>query len=282
VRPVFVDTSEAGRYACAMASLASGASTVAPALAGPGIAKVAATKKAAIVKHVDEHKQLDQPTLEKRMTLGWPRLIGEVYALAQRQVQFETGRQGRLDGKATSLLSAAGLSLTVAFTFGGLLLANKAVLKAKIGWYYAAVSGFGVAILFGLATAAFALWALRVRGANRGVSEEAVFSEAILKRAEDETDEDVAVSEYQKSLTVHLWMIAQAQHNLHERKAKIILSGQLAFMAFMVAVAFVCVAFVGGVLLSDARSQAEPAATHEPGPGASGAPSGSAPSQAHP
>ncbi|MGK3964995.1 hypothetical protein WMF01_30925 [Sorangium sp. So ce1667] len=242
-----------------MASLASGAPAATPALAGPDLAKATARKTAVL-------KQLDQQTLEQRLTLGWPGLINELYQFAQRQLQFETGRQTRLDAKATSLLSAAGLSLTVAFTFGGLLLANKEVLRANIGWYYSAVAGFGLAIILGLGAAGFALAALKVRDANRGISEDAVFNEELLKRAEDESADEQAVAEYRKSLTVHLWTIAQAQHMLHERKAKIIQRGQVAFMAFMCAVALVCVTFVGGILLSNVRPQAEPVITHEASP----------------
>jgi hypothetical protein len=73
-----------------------------------------------------QRKDLTAVELRDRVDLHSPLLIKELYESALRQIQHETARQTRLDGKATSLLTATGLSLTVAFAFGGQILMTNA------------------------------------------------------------------------------------------------------------------------------------------------------------
>jgi hypothetical protein len=93
---------------------------------------------------------LEPEELERRLRLHSPVLVKELYDIAVRQVQYETGRQGRLDDKATSLLQVVGFSLTVAFTFGGQFLASRADGLRQLGRLWTAILIiFGCAIAFG-------------------------------------------------------------------------------------------------------------------------------------
>ena len=53
------------------------------------------------------------------MCLESPALIDELHSIALRQNDAEDKRTTRIETKATALFNSAGLSLTVAFTFGG-------------------------------------------------------------------------------------------------------------------------------------------------------------------
>ncbi len=55
---------------------------------------------------------------------------------AERFIDEQRGRQARLDSKATSLLGAVGLSLTVAFTYGGMIIHGSAQGASSGGGIY--------------------------------------------------------------------------------------------------------------------------------------------------
>jgi len=118
--------------------------------------------------------------LAERLRLKSPALVDEIYSIAQRQTQAEAGRQTRLDAKASSLLTAAGLSLTVAFTFGGQVLLARATELRQLGavrWSIVLVT-FLLAIVTGLLASIFAVMALRVRE-YLSVNEQTVFDVAL-------------------------------------------------------------------------------------------------------
>ena len=79
--------------------------------------------------------------------------------MAERFVDEQRARQGRLDAKATSLLGAVGLSLTVAFTYGGMIVHGSAQgSSAGGGIYYGSIHRivwvfFACAIISGVAAA---------------------------------------------------------------------------------------------------------------------------------
>jgi hypothetical protein len=187
---------------------------------------------------------LTPEVLRERLTLGSPALVREIYEIQLRQIQYEVGRQTRLDAKATSLLTAAGLSLTVAFTFGGqIVLAH---LHDELAFHVGAVVAFAVATLCGLASAGFAIRALLVHDAFRTINEASVFSLRALKEADAdyqsgaEDGDEAAVTQYRKSLIPHLLEIWQTNGRSNEDKAKIVKRGQLFFGLFLVALIVIC------------------------------------------
>ena len=88
--------------------------------------------------------------LARILTINSSKLVEELWTLTQKQVDFEIARHGRLEAKATSLLTATGLSLTVAFTFGATLIKEAAKFE---DWYKPVVFSFGFACTAGLAAA---------------------------------------------------------------------------------------------------------------------------------
>src|SRR6187399_3077726 len=93
---------------------------------------------------------LTEHELAARVTLGSPKLVEELWNISQKQLDIEIARHTRLDTKATSLLTAAGLSLTVAFTFGSTLLTKADAFKE---YHEQVVAIFAVTIIAGLVSA---------------------------------------------------------------------------------------------------------------------------------
>ena len=165
------------------------------------------------------------------MRLRSTKLVDEVYDLAKRQIASEDRRETNLGAKAVSLLSVTGLSLTVAFTFGGVLLQRPEYLAALGTARLPLVVGpYALALLAGMAASWFAVRALLVRSDYRDVAEEDVFGKE-LEGADEKVDAGLPV--YRRFLTVHLWLIFQETSKIHEQKATQIARGQKCFFAFL-------------------------------------------------
>jgi hypothetical protein len=209
------------------------------------------------VEVVQKPSQLTEEEIRARLTIDSPELVQELYMLAQSQVTAEVGRQTRLDVKANSLLTASGLSLTVAFTFGGLLVNQTKRFDDIAG----VVGVFAVSVACGLVAAIYAVRTLTVTGRYRTVDEESVFNPEALRTADepaatiaglgDKTDAEkraYGVMEYRKFLVPHLWSIVLQHREIHEDKAKLVKRGQGFFIAFLGFLLIVCVFVVGAVL----------------------------------
>jgi hypothetical protein len=184
-------------------------------------------------------EMLTEAQVLDRLTVNSPELVAELLALVQGELAAETGRQTRIDAKATSLLTAAGLSLTVAFTFGGLLLTRDN--SFSFGHWVTLI--FALALVCGLSAAVHAVWALLVRGEYKALDGETLFDVGTLAQANDVLKDDTdtpdkekrefGVMEYRKFLIPNLWGVVRDHRMVHDDKAKIIKRGQLFFLSFL-------------------------------------------------
>lgn len=169
--------------------------------------------------------------LVERVRLNSPELAGEVYDVAKMQLANEEKRETNLSAKAVSLLSVTGLSLTVAFTFGGVLLQRPVYLAALGGWRYLfVVAPYALALIAGMAASLFALRALAVRSDYRSIAERDVFGQELTGADTSGAAGPVA---YRRFLAVHFWLIFQNNWDIHEAKATQIERGQQFFVAFL-------------------------------------------------
>ncbi len=172
--------------------------------------------------------------LKEALRLNNAALVEDIYEIAQRQLRAESERQGRLDSKASGLLTAVGLSLTVLLTYGGLLLGDAAK-KLRAGshtiWIFALVS-LGLAVLAGF-VAGFC--AMRALGVTRlaTMNERSIFDMKTLRKA-DEEDVQGIVNYRRFLIPRHVAKIAQVQFNSLERKAKLVRRGQGFYVLFLV------------------------------------------------
>lgn len=188
--------------------------------------------KKAVEAPKDKHSRMTPGQLDEALTLHSPVLLKNLYEAAQRQITFETGRQGRLDAKATGLLQAAGLSLTVGSTFGAQLAARTTKAPALL------LVVIGVVLVLGLAAAGMAIRALRVRQDYGTVNERTLFAKDLLADADshEKDKQDEAVTMFYRTMTAHLWEIVQQQEKTHGDKAELIRKGQAFFGGFLLGV----------------------------------------------
>ena len=177
--------------------------------------------------------------LVERFQLRSSALVEELHAIVLRQLQAEDVRESRLDGKAQTLLGTSGLAVTVAFTFGGLLLEHTEYLKSlgDLGFgrspIYVVLFLYVLALILGLVSSFYAIGALYIRDHYRAVSERDILLPSELSAADElETDDD-SRWRYRRYVTAHYWQIWQRHHAVHEGKARKIKRGQGFFLAFL-------------------------------------------------
>lgn len=190
-------------------------------------------------------EDLLEDEIRERLRLVNPELAKEVYEIAKAQVASEAARHTRLDSKATSLVSAAGLSLTLGMSIVTLI-AKGDVVATPYLWVMLAVTG-----LFGVAAVAFGVFALLVKGGFARVNDHNVFDKNVLRSADSPTGCDdlptlkekyeFGAAVYRQHMTAHLWEVSVQEHHQLNRKAKQVRDGQILFALFLLALV-VCVA----------------------------------------
>jgi hypothetical protein len=184
--------------------------------------------------------------LTRRLKLGSTQLVAELWAITQKQLDTEVARHTRLEAKATSLLTAVGLSMTVAFTFGATLLTQRETFKD----YQEAIYGaYGLAIMCGLLSAAFASSALLLIEQLQ-VDEEFIFNRDILKHSDrsEAADEAEGLMEYRKAAILHFWPVRRRYDQTYREKSALVKRGQFAFIGFLLSLLLLCMLIVVAVI----------------------------------
>lgn len=180
----------------------------------------------------------DELTAALSLTSG--ELVEELHALSLRTLLAEDQRENRADAKAQGLLVTAGLSLTAASTFGGMLLNNPLSIEKSVGANMAriAVAIYAVGLLAGLLASLFALKSLRLRKTYRTIDERAAFDSTALATADNEGGA-TARTAYRRYMTVHQWRIWQQNFAVNDAKADAAKIGQLCFAIFLGTLIFI-------------------------------------------
>lgn len=221
-----------------------------PETGAPALSRRARKAARRAEKH-QKPRRLTRDELRDRLCLNSNGLVEEIHSFALRQNLAEDQRESRLDAKAQGLLATAGLSLTVAFGFGGILLQHPDYLTPLGVWPGRAVLLlYALALLFGLLASLWAVRALLVRDAYKRVTDDDVFNVTQLDTIEHEagTDDKKAQTLYRRFMTLQQWMFWRLHSDIHDNKADLIKIGQCLFVAFvcillLIGIAITCSAF---------------------------------------
>ena len=174
---------------------------------------------------------LDEAEIRQRLRLNSKDLVDQVYGISLRILDGDDKRGSALDSKATSLLGAVGLSLTVAFTFGGTLLEHPERFSGIGIYVYKGVVGiYALALMSGLAAGYFALRTLQIR-THRSIDEQDFLKSDVLSASE--SDEAGGVTYYKRFLVAHYLNVSHENSVVYDDKAFRIQLGQKCFFAFL-------------------------------------------------
>lgn len=200
-----------------------------------------------------EEIEISQSELRSRLCLNSSSLVEEIHATLLRQLQSEDLRESRLDAKAQGLLGTAGLSLTLAFTFGNILLGHPEYFRAA-GSMVPIL--FALALLAGMLSSAFAVAALLVRAAYGTLTDGDIFNKDYLAEIDEKPNDEKAIANktsqrlYRRFIMIQNWKMFHLHFKVHERKAKHIKYSQICFLAFLFSLTL-----IGGAVTSSAYSR---------------------------
>lgn len=252
------------------------------------VATAAAEPAASATDDAQKPLVFTRAMLRDALNINSPKLIKELYDIVQRRITYETGRQQRIDAKATSLLTASGVSVTLAFTFTAAISSPQGVVLFH-GIFNYLLGTFGAALACGFAAAACAIRALLVTKGYSTPSDDVIFDAKLLRDAnaiepdpdpkKGETEamaEDWRLMKYQRQVIEHFWWIGDNHARTHERKALWVRTGQWAFAGFLILLMAVC-GWVGFAVYSQdhaPQAAARAAAGNQAAAGSSRDPSG--------
>jgi hypothetical protein len=188
---------------------------------------------------------IDKVELVRRLSIRSDSVVDEIYDIAKQQLDDEDKRDGILNTKANTVLGASGLSLTVAFTFGGFLLQHPERLALGPPTFYLVVAAFAASMLLGLLAGLFALFGMKV-GQYEYINEGSIFDVENLgdvdrafeatwtsSKGDRAAANQAALSTYRRYLAGHLWGIYQRTFEKLERRAEWIKWAQRAYLGFL-------------------------------------------------
>ena len=158
-----------------------------------------------------------------------PELINEVLQTAWREFDNEEKRRMAQDVKATSLLTAAGVSVGLTANFAALFVAR--LPKDRI-WHVVTLLLFLPTFASAIFAVYKALTALRVE-AQPWLSERDIFRREALLFTDEEEERKAGIAMYRKQITAALWMTYHRLQSVRQDRARRLRRGQQAFVFFL-------------------------------------------------
>jgi len=205
---------------------------------------------------------LTEADLTERLRLGNTRLVEDLYEAARRLFDAETDRRSTIEAKAVSLLSAAGLCVTVV---SSLVAAMARGFSAPRSHRLIVIVPLVITLIAGVFAALQALRALKVRHDIRQLNEVDVFRPDVLETSDGDDDkrsgapsasvatdpleqgrdrsdpessdraerrELVGATYWRRYMIVHMTLAAGRNGQINQAKAALVESGQRAFLGF--------------------------------------------------
>lgn len=189
--------------------------------------------------------------LRERLRLNDAKLIDEVAASTTRLLADEASRLARIEAKAASLLTAIGVSVTVAFGFGAsTLLRREGLLKSSKFAFLILAVGVGLAFLFAVKATLNAIKCVETRG-NPDVDEESIYEAEVLEKADGLQGPTEPACYYKRHTIALQYELYCAREDIANEKASFLAHAQESFrnFVFSLGLLFVCLLLV--TLFSD-------------------------------
>ena len=189
---------------------------------------------------------LEDAELRERLRLHSKGLVNQIYEISLRVLDGDVRRESALDSKATGLLGAVGLSLTVAFTFGGVLIEHPERFSQDGLISYKIIVGlYGLSLASGLLAGLWALRALKVQ-LHQSIDERDFLNPVVLAESDTDNsdDEDKKITYYKRYLAAHYIRVYHENSLVHDRKAATIHTGQIFFFVFLTGIFLISASLV--------------------------------------
>ena len=166
---------------------------------------------------------LSEKEIIERLRTDDPAIINEIHKTCFDILYKEEERTKLIDSKGSSLIGIIGLSSSLVFTLGGILIekiTNVAfpIIGCPIPWlvflYFSSSSTLITAIIFLFIT-------VKIRSDWRWLKDEDIFHNSMIEQG---------IDPYKRYMTTHVWKVFQNNFEINEKKATCLKKAQQLFM----------------------------------------------------
>jgi len=173
----------------------------------------------------------DEEILNRLDAVEDEQIINEIHKTCFDVLYKDIERSDLIDSKGSSLIGIMGLSFSLVFSLGGLLIEKidnipLPFVGCPVSWFIALYISSSITILLAVG---FALQAVRARSDWRWLKDEDIFRMDVL------TD----IKKYKKYISDHAWQIYRNNYNINETKAKRLKQAQWIFFIALVQIMFI-------------------------------------------
>ena len=164
--------------------------------------------------------------------------IEDIYQTCLRLLSDEYEQTSKIDGKATSLFGMIGVTITLVFSVGALVIGEICKMAPPVPKCIPWLATFYVLATFLEFVSIFmVLGSMRVRSDWRAISDKSLFRKDVIEKGNDF---------FRRYMITHMWRIYTNNYRINERKAKMLYLGQLfyfisiVFLFLMIIILTVC------------------------------------------
>lgn len=190
------------------------------------------SKREGMCKRLSEDRSfnLTEEELKKRLEIEDRELVNELYAIVSRVLYEENERQKQIDTKGGSSIAIIGLSTSLVFSLGGLLIekidnVQLPILGCPIPWLVFFYISTSITLL---ASMVFAYKAIRARSDWRWFSEADIFNEEVLKEKKSQPQF------FKRYMIEHMWKLYKTNFGVNETKGRALKRCQLLFIVGLI------------------------------------------------
>lgn len=159
---------------------------------------------------------LSDEEIEKRLRIDNAEVVDEIYKIVSGILYEENERQKQIDTKGASSIAVIGLSTSLVFSLGGLLIekiTNMAlpVIGCPIPWLVFFYCSTSITLLGSMV---FAYYGTRARSDWMWFSEQDIFNQEVLK------EEQGQPAFYKRYIITHMWKLYKNNFRINEIKGK--------------------------------------------------------------
>lgn len=157
---------------------------------------------------------LTDEEIEERLRIDNGAVVDEIYKIVSGILYEENERQKQIDTKGASSIAVIGLSTSLVFSLGGLLIekiTNMAlpVIGCLIPWLVFFYCSTSITLLLSMV---FAYYGIRARSDWMWFSEQDIFNQEVLKEEQEQ------LAFYKRYIITHMWKLYKNNFRINETK----------------------------------------------------------------
>lgn len=173
---------------------------------------------------------LTDEEIEERISIDNSEVIDEIYKVVSGILYEENERQKQIDTKGASSIAVIGLSTSLVFSLGGLLIekitnVRLPIIGCPIPWLVFFYFTTSITLLLSMM---FAYRAIKTRSDWKWFSEQDIFNQEVIQEKEEQPNY------YKRYMIMHMWKLYKNNWDINEKKGGFLKYSQSFFVVALI------------------------------------------------